>query len=129
MYISKRIIQLLIKDDLVLWIDPEKINHHVGSRRPNNIKVKEYIRGLKSNQKIADLIRRPVLRLTNALEPFTIEDETYQNLKSLSSERKYKKVSDIVQNRNNFKNSIWYSDLVSSLQEKGFAKHKSLTEN
>lgn len=73
-----------------------------------------------------DIVRRPVLRLANALESFLIEDDIYQNIKSFSCERKYKKVSNIVENRADFKNSIWYSDLVSCLQENGFARHKKI---
>lgn len=116
----------MLKDDLVLWVDPQKIDHHVRSKRPNNIKVKEFIRDLKSIPKIAKLIERPVLRLTNALESFVIEDTAYEDLQHFSSVIKYKKVSDFVKNRNNFRNSIWYSDLLLSLQEKGYANHKKI---
>lgn len=50
----------------------------------------------------------------------------YQLSKPIVEEKKYALVKDMVENRENIQNSIWFRTLIKDLETKGLAKHKRL---
>lgn len=126
MYVSKRVVSILLKDDLVLWVNPTKIHFQVTTTRPGIVGMKEKFSRLNPNFPFKRTIKRQALRINNALESFVIDARKYQEAKPLSSQKKFKRIGDLVDNRRTYKNSHWYDELVTALQQNGFARHKKI---
>lgn len=124
LYISNRLVKTFLSNDLILWIDPAKVHYHIGTSRPENTKVKHLFAKLQTKNLAVRSVQRMTLRATNFFESFAIDPAFYQDLTEFERHKKYLRVRDFIQHRDNFKESQWYQDLVSDLESKGSAKHK-----
>lgn len=115
-----------LKDSWVLWIDPGKIHYHVSSSRPENRRMKQRIAQLGLSGPLAKVALRQSLRISNALESFAIDRDYYAEPMEFERHRTYRRVSDIMKYRDNYKISQWYLSLASSLREFGFVKYKKI---
>tara|TARA_R110000868_G_scaffold42724_2_gene144209 strand:- start:7418 stop:8110 length:693 start_codon:yes stop_codon:yes gene_type:complete len=125
MYVPKKILKFLIDSKLVIWIDPGKVDYHVGSKRPNIIKIKNKLSRLEHIGK-SKAARRYILRFYKAVESFSIASTDYQEMRLIEGDQKFHKVQDIVANRDNFTDSFWYNSLLQDIATNGVAKHKKI---
>lgn len=126
LYISNRLVRIFLNDALTLWINPEKIQFYVGSSRPKMSTIEQTYTKPRSKNALAKLARRQTRRVTNAFESFVLQPDYYQETTPIEEHRNYRKISDIIDHRDNYQESEWYLDLLQSLKENGFAKHKSI---
>jgi hypothetical protein len=125
LYISNRLVKTFLNDDLILWINPAKVHYHIGTSRPENRKIKQLFAKLPTKNLAVRSAQRITLRATNFFESFAIESAFYQDLTQFEQHRKYLRVRDFIQNRENFRESRWYKDLVADLEAEGAARHKT----
>ncbi len=127
LYVSNRLVRWFLKDALILWINPETVHAHIATSRPENHRIKQQFSQLRSKNKLVKVLQHQTLRATNAFESFVIDPGFYQNITKLEQHKKYIKIKNIIDHRDNYKESQWYLDLVSDLTTRGFAKHKKIT--
>ncbi len=125
-YIPRRLLGILWRDIITMEIDPKKVRYHVRSARPGNVVIKAKFERQKTGNAFEKALYRQVLRITNSLESFIIDDACYEEVARFDDFPKYQKVKNFVENRKNYKESDWYLELLSSLKEKGFARHKNI---
>lgn len=126
LYISNRLVRLLLKDALTLWIDPSKIHFHFSTSRPANKKDKKQFSKPQTINAFVKLARRQKFRVTNAFESFVVDPSNYPDLEELEQHKNYIRIKNFIKQRDDYKKSEWYSDLVFDLNEHGFAKHKKI---
>lgn len=115
-----------MKDALIIWVDPRKIHHHATSSRRDNRRVKQEFQTLGSKNTSIKIVRRLTQRAANAIESFVIDPACYQKPTPIELHRNYLKIKNIIEHRENYTDSEWYSDLANSLEEQGHAKHKKI---
>lgn len=126
LYISNRLVRFFLKDALIIWVDPRKIHHHATSSRRDNRRVKQEFQTLGSKNTSIKIVRRLTQRAANAIESFVIDPACYQKPTPIELHRNYLKIKNIIEHRENYTDSEWYSDLANSLEEQGHAKHKKI---
>lgn len=126
LYISNRLVRFFLKDALIIWVDPRKIHHHATSSRRENRRGKQKFLGLRSKNPLVKIVRRQALRAANAFESFVIDPAYYQEPTPIEQHINYKKIKNIIEHRENYKDSEWYSALANSLEEQGHTKHKKI---
>lgn len=115
-----------MKDALIIWVDPRKVHHHATSSRRENRRTKQKFLRLRLENPFVKTVRRQVLRAANAFESFVIDPDYYQGPTPIEQHVNYKKIKNIIEHRENYKDSEWYSNLANSLEEQGHAKHKKI---
>lgn len=113
------------KDEVTICIDPKYINGYVGANiskfagSPNNLlsSVNKY---LWPSGGIFDRIS------PFKVYSFAIRDVHYFEPIPVESLKKFKKVNDLILNKENYERSMWYAELYRKLLEDGYAKHKDL---
>jgi hypothetical protein len=124
MILTKHHIQKLLGDQLVLWINPQKVDYHVGTKWPNVMdltrKIRRIGRRVPFGRKPSAMINKIILRY----EFFTISEKCYRERVAIENMEKYKKVEDFIENKYDIDNSIWYRGALKDLQVKGYASHK-----
>lgn len=126
LYISNRLVRFFLKDELIMRVDPIKIHHRTNSSRPENRRVKQKLMRLESGNAFVKTVRRQALRATNALESFVIDPAYYHGPIPIEQHINYKKIRNVIEHRENYKESQWYLGLANSLEEQGHAKHKNI---
>jgi hypothetical protein len=124
MILTKCHVQKLLGEQLVLWIDPQKVDYHVGTKWPNikhlTQKVSKIGRSVPYGRKPASLTNKLIFRC----EPFTISQAYYREKTDIESLEKYRKVKDFIENRHRVEGTIWYGELMDELKRKGCASYK-----
>lgn len=117
---------MFLKDALTLWVDPAKTHYRIGGSRPESQRVKKNFSQRLSNNYFSNVALHQTLRVTNALESLVIDPAYYQVPSKIEHHKKYIRVRNMIKHRDDYRGSEWYSDLVSDLNEHGFAKHKKI---
>ncbi|MCP4072082.1 MAG: hypothetical protein GY742_10150 [Hyphomicrobiales bacterium] len=127
MYLSKKFVQLRLRNKLMVWINPMSVNIKVGTSEPNLIRYNAWLDKLKTQYRVRGFIRKPISQCFTLIDSFLINSENYQPLTLIAENRKYHKVKDMVEKRKDFQNSIWFQDLLVELEMNGQATHKKIT--
>lgn len=120
---TRKYVTAKLGSELVLWINPKSVIYRAKGKYPVTWPI---YRGLELLFRPVKSLRHLPKVLPDRFEPFVIPKSFYSNPTPLSSLPKHQKVKNFIQHYKNPQKTIWYKSLVNDLQEKGFAKHKSI---
>jgi hypothetical protein len=126
MRLRRRYVEKKLGSDLILWVDPSKIEYGVDTQFPNIKELKERMVKLCDpipfGRGLASLANKMICRC----DSFLIKPENYRSALLIEDLIHYQKVKDIIANRHQFERSLWYRMLTDELAAKGYAHHKKL---
>ena len=117
--ISQRRAKKIFGDSLVLWVDPTKINSYSGTAKPF---VDHFAKKLAASGSLFRLARK----ILYPCEPFIIPGQYFRQAVPVETIERYKKLQDIIANRENTQQSLWSKLLHDQLKKSGVAKHKAI---
>ncbi len=126
MYLPRTLVRPIVGEKLVLWINPETVDLHVGTKKPNLISLKNRMKRLRDTYHLPAFLERPILNAHALVESFVIPSKNYRSPKPIVEVAKFALVKDMIENQNDIHNSIWFQKLMDDVENKGLAKHKRL---
>lgn len=123
MLVTKRYVESIFGPRLTLWIDPRKVRFSVGTKRPVVGRLRARIRAMRS----VPVLPGVSLALLDAVEPFVIPERHYREPRPVENEPRYRRVRDLLDQREDLRASAWHQQLVCDLRERGVATHKRLS--
>lgn len=116
--ITRRYITSKYANDLILWINPAHINFYVGG----NVPMMDKINDLTEKKPRIKLISQ---RFVFHLGPFAIPAKYYNDPKPVVKMDKYKKIKNFIDNKSNFKKSLWYKKIYNQIHLNGIGRYKN----
>lgn len=124
LFLLKKRVKRKLADNLVVQVNPAKIKWYVSLKDPYR---KELSRKLKKI--LPAFLVKPLMAMVANIESFALSKKFYGQPLKIDETDRYVKVADLVRNRDDYKNTIWYRSLVTELNKNGFAKHKKIKMN
>ncbi len=120
--IPQKLAQRVLKNALVIWVNPKHIRYNVGSNRPLTQSIEKRI---NSMGKVFTPFRATV-KIFAVLHPFVLSSSQFPKTVPNETLPKYAKVYDLFENQTNHKNSWWYKNMMNQLRLDGVAVHKNM---
>jgi len=120
---TKKQVRTLLGDDLVFWIDPAKVSlHNGGSKLPVTKHRLSFLKIIpKANRPL-----RPIKRFAARWEPFVIPSRYFNVGRIIDSDKRHRKIADLIANRHCPQESLWRKELMAQLASRGHARHKNM---
>ncbi len=111
----------LVGDGTVLWIAPDRVSQHFGSKWPVAHARMERL-GRYLPKPAVDLLRPAIKRR----EPLRIPRVRFGKTSPVDDSIRYRKIADFVERQNYLKETLWFRDLRNELNRTGRATHKDI---
>lgn len=121
MALTQRTFLHSLGEQAVIWVDPAKVEMTVGSKWPvGKRRVRQLSRYLPSG--VVKMLRPWIKRR----EPFVIPAEAFATPEPIDRTPRYRRIADLLANRDDVSRSAWHRDLMAELRETGCARHKDI---
>ncbi len=120
MIVTRKKAKSILKEHLVLTIDPARVLWSGGSQDP----LKEYIRTRYAGAPL--ILQRSAIKCVRTIHPFVVPGRWFPAATPLEALDKYRKVADVVEKYPRYQTSAWYHELLKTLADEGAAFHKRI---
>lgn len=113
-----------IGNNLIIRINPDKVNYYVGVKWQTSDKIRSQFDALPMPFRSYG---RKVVRRLHKYEPFFYNDVHFQKKTLIEKNNKFLKTKSaiIAYHNNDPKDSFWYHELIKEVETVGYAKHKN----
>lgn len=124
MFLHRGRVRRALGDSLILWIDPRRIETHVGSNQPHTRKLKRFLSRLERRAPFASRATQYAQRCLFGAEPFVLKTKHLQAMTPVEAERRYVLMEDYIGNIDDVRRSAWYWKLRKEISDVGVVRHK-----
>ncbi len=110
----------MLRQALVLWVNPQRVEYSVGSQRP----IEDFLE--TRLQWMPQAMLKGLTRVVRKNHPFVISKRWYPNPEPIEALEKYQKVENLFHNRERYEYSVWFAELTGQVHSAGFATHKDI---
>jgi hypothetical protein len=124
--VTARAVENRLGQALVVRVNPSRIEGYIPNRYPTGAVLEEALRFLPLSGPVRAKLRR---RIKDA-QSFAITGSQFGEVFDLMKDSEAgKRMTDLMENRSDYKNSDWYRELVDALHSGHVARHKATTMN
>jgi hypothetical protein len=122
MLLSQKLAHRILKDTLIISVDPKHIRYNVGTDRPLTKAMENKLKNISGMFKPF----RVSAKLLAASHPLILSSSQFPDIIPIENIPKYVKVYDYIKNQPNYKNSLWYKQMKNQLRLNGIVTHKDI---
>lgn len=123
---TRAYVQFKLGKKRLIWVDPRKINFHVGTNEPTSEAVKQRIDFLGRRIPILRGSARALVTILGQSDPWVIAARHYRRPELIENETRHILIADFLACRDRPKDSLWHDLLLQQLAKTGEAKHKEI---
>lgn len=120
MLVTQRKAKALLGDSLVLRIDPRRLTRKVNCQKPIAKRIEDWL--TPAPRAMCKSLTLPI----RIFHPFAVGERWFPVSSPLESIDKYAKVQDLLEHRDDYRQSRWFGHLRDELRSCGVTRHKGI---
>jgi hypothetical protein len=104
---------------LIVWVNPRNIKFYIGKNVPYIDFPNKYFKGL-------EILNKKTCAILTAYTSFAVSKKYYGKENFLEEHYKYQILKNLIDNKEDYRKSIWYQDLCLKIKVDGIVKHKKI---